>query len=206
MEYIGALVGLGNPGPPYEGTRHNVGFALADALLADAQRLGRVESCGGGKFQCALWRATLGTLPGWWLVAKPQTYMNDSGLCVQPLLAWHKIPPAALVVLHDELDIAPGALRFKFGGGNAGHNGLRSITQHVGTPDFYRLRLGIGRPLGHGAGRGDVTPWVLGRPASDDRRAIEESLPLALRTLEIFAKEGLKPAVAFAAKCGLPSP
>ena len=194
MEYVGALVGLGNPGSQYEGTRHNLGFALADAILEDAQRHGRVESCGGGKFHCALWRATLGKLPGWWLVAKPQTYMNESGQCVQPLLAWHKIPPDALIVLHDELDIAPGALRFKFGGGNAGHNGLRSITQRLGTPDFYRMRLGIGRP----PGRGDVTPWVLGRPASDERRAMDESLPMALRTLEIFAKEGLKPAAAFA--------
>lgn len=198
MEYCGALVGLGNPGPHYEGTRHNMGFALADALLEDAQRIGRVESCGGGKFRCALWRVTLGTMPGYWLLAKPQTYMNESGLCVQPLLAWHKIAPGALIVLHDELDIMPGVMRFKFGGGNAGHNGLRSITQHLGTPDFYRLRLGIGRP----PGRGDVTPWVLGRPASDEGRLMAQSLPMALRTLEIFAKEGLKAATVFAQGSG----
>ena len=76
----------------------------------------------------------------------PQTFMNLSGQCVQPLLAWHKIRPDQLVVVHDELDIPAGELRFKKGGGNAGHNGLKSITQLLGTPDFYRLRIGIGRP------------------------------------------------------------
>lgn len=194
MNYKGIFVGLGNPGRQYEDTRHNMGFALIDALLDEAARQGRVESLAGAKFKCELWRCTLGNDAGWWLAAKPQTFMNCSGESVQPLLAWHKLTPEHLVVLHDELDIPPGCLRFKFGGGNAGHNGLKSITQLLGTPDFYRLRLGIGRP----PFKGDVTNWVLGRPAADEQRQQRDALPKALRTLQVYDKEGLKAASAYA--------
>ena len=194
MEYRGLIAGLGNPGRQYEGTRHNLGFALVDFVLRAAEQDGRVESLSGSKFRCELWRCTLGREKGWWLAAKPQTYMNCSGESVQPLLAWHKLTPGHLLVVHDELDIAPGHMRFKFGGGNAGHNGLQSITQHLGTPDFYRLRLGIGRP----PHKGDVTHWVLGRPQSDEARLQEESLPDALKTLLIFAADGVKAAAAHA--------
>lgn len=194
MEYQGVLVGLGNPGRQYTGTRHNMGFALIDAALEDASHKGRVESLAGGKFSCELWRCTLGEGKGWWLAAKPQTFMNLSGESVQPLLAWHKLGPDKLVVLHDELDIPPGRLRFKTGGGNAGHNGLKSIARQLGAPDFHRLRIGIGRPLSGG----DVTGWVLGRPAPDEREALEFVLPEALRTLRIFAAQGAKAAAAYA--------
>lgn len=196
MDYEGLLAGLGNPGRQYDGTRHNLGFDLIDAILEHAHRHGRVESLSGGKFKCELWRCTLGSAKGWWLAAKPQTYMNCSGESVQPLLAWHKLTPAHLVVLHDELDIAPGCLRFKTGGGNAGHNGLKSITQHIGTPDFHRLRMGIGRP----PFKGDVTNWVLGRPTSEEQAAMDAMLPEALHTLEIFSAQGTKEAAAFALK------
>ena len=154
MEYTGVLVGLGNPGPRYEGTRHNCGFALVSALLELADKEGGLSSLNGGKFSCELWRVRLSQLNGTWLAAMPQTFMNLSGQCVQPLLAWHKLKPEQLVVAHDELDIPAGELRFKRGGGNAGHNGLKSITELLGTPDFYRLRLGIGRP----PHKGDGTP------------------------------------------------
>lgn len=194
MEYKGLCVGLGNPGRQYAHTRHNMGFALIDALLQDADRRGRVEVLGGHKFQCELWRCTLGEDAGWWLAAKPQTYMNCSGACVQPLLAWHKLTHAHLIVLHDELDIAPGRMRFKYGGGNAGHNGLKSITESLGTPDFYRLRMGIGRP----PFQGDVTPWVLGRPDEDEYRVLQEMLPEALKLLIVFAQKGLKAATEYA--------
>ena len=109
----------------------------------------------------------------------------------QPLLAWHKIRPDQLVVVHDELDIPAGELRFKKGGGNAGHNGLKSITQLLGTPDFYRLRIGIGRP----PQKGDVINWVLGRPCSEDADKIRTVTDKALEVLEIFAKKGLEAAV-----------
>ena len=142
----------------------------------------------GSKFSCELLRVDLPELRGPWLVAKPQTFMNLSGQSVQPLLAWHKIPPNRLVVAHDELDIPAGHLRFKFGGGNAGHNGLKSISQLLGTPDFYRLRIGIGRPQ-H---KGDVTNWVLGRPSGDDAAAIDKGLANALDVLFTFAAHGLE--------------
>lgn len=191
MEYTGVLVGLGNPGPRYEGTRHNCGFALVSALLELADKEGGLSSLNGGKFSCELWRVRLSQLNGIWLAAMPQTFMNLSGQCVQPLLAWHKLKPEQLVVAHDELDIPAGELRFKRGGGNAGHNGLKSITELLGTPDFYRLRLGIGRP----PRKGDVINWVLGRPDAEDAERLRAALPEALDTLFAFADKGLEAAV-----------
>lgn len=192
MDFSGVLVGLGNPGPSYEGTRHNCGFALVEGLLrAVAREGGDVQEVSGSKFSCRLWRLRSPLLGGVWLAAMPQTYMNLSGQCVQPLLAWHKVSPDRLLVAHDELDIPPGELRFKLGGGNAGHNGLKSITQQLGTPDFYRLRIGIGRP----PARGDVSNWVLGRPASDDQARIDDALNRALKVVFAFADKGLDAAV-----------
>ncbi len=188
MDYAYVLAGLGNPGSQYDGTRHNCGFLLVDALCRKAEAEGRLQTMNGGKFSCELLRVDLPELRGPWLVVKPQTFMNLSGQSVQPLLAWHKIPPNRLVVAHDELDIPAGHLRFKFGGGNAGHNGLKSISQLLGTPDFYRLRIGIGRPQ-H---KGDVTNWVLGRPSGDDAAAIDKGLTNALDVLFTFAAHGLE--------------
>ena len=183
---------VGNPGNQYAGTRHNCGFAFVESLLDHARREGgQVQSQNGGKFSCELWRLRYDGLPGDWLATMPQTFMNLSGQCVQPLLAWHKIRPDQLVVVHDELDIPAGELRFKKGGGNAGHNGLKSITQLLGTPDFYRLRIGIGRP----PQKGDVINWVLGRPCSEDADKIRIATDKALEVLEIFAKKGLEAAV-----------
>ena len=188
MDYAYVLAGLGHPGSQYDGTRHNCGFLLADALCRTPDAEGRLQTMNGSKFSCELLRVDLPELRGPWLVAKPQTFMNLSGQSVQPLLAWHKIPPNRLVVAHDELDIPAGHLRFKFGGGNAGHNGLKSISQLLGTPDFYRLRIGIGRPQ-H---KGDVTNWVLGRPSGDDAAAIDKGLANALDVLFTFAAHGLE--------------
>ena len=198
MDYEGLLAGLGNPGQRYAGTRHNFGFALADALLDKARQDGQAEALNGGKFSCELWRGRLPQLGGWWLVAKPQTFMNCSGQSVQPLLAWHRLPPEVLVVAHDELDIPAGQLRFKRGGGNAGHNGLKSITEQLGTPDFYRLRLGIGRP----PHQGEVTNWVLGRPDAADAARMSTALPLALDVLCAFAAKGLEAATRLARQAG----
>ncbi|MEG2173518.1 MAG: aminoacyl-tRNA hydrolase [Desulfovibrionaceae bacterium] len=186
MNYEGVFIGLGNPGQQYEGTRHNIGFTIVDKLLALCERDGRVESLTGTKFKCLLWRCTLPKDSGWWLVAKPQTFMNLSGECAQPLMAWHRLSPDQAVVIHDELDIKPGFLRFKTGGGNAGHNGLKSINQMLGTPDFHRLRVGIGRP----PGAGDVTPWVLGRPAPEDSTLLSGVFPKALEALQVYAAQG----------------
>ena len=196
MDYRGVLAGLGNPGPKYHGTRHNTGFLFIDKVLELARRKGEVSEQNGKRFNCELWRVSLDELDGTWLCVKPQTFMNLSGESVQPLLAWHKMDAGDLVVVHDELDLPPGSLRFKRGGGNAGHNGLKSITQQLGTPDFYRLRLGIGRP----PVRGDVTGWVLGGMQEKDRALWHQSMDAGLEALSVFAQKGLEACVSFANK------
>ncbi len=190
MDYRGVLVGLGNPGPKYEHTRHNTGFLFVDKVLHLAHLEGRVEDMNGSRFDCELWRVQLDALDGTWLVAKPMTYMNLSGRCVQPLLAWHKLKACDLVVVHDELDLPPGSLRFKLGGGNAGHNGLKSITELLGTPDFYRLRIGIGRPKE----RFQVSDWVL-TTMKEEAPLWEEAMEAGLEVLATFATKGLERAV-----------
>lgn len=133
------LVGLGNPGDKYEKNRHNIGFMAIDAI-AEEYNFSPYRS----KFQGQL---TEGTIDGEKVaLLKPQTMMNNSGVSVQAAAKFYKIPPERVVVFHDELDLAPAKLRVKTGGGNAGHNGLRSIQAHLGTPDFVRVRMGIGHP------------------------------------------------------------
>lgn len=194
MDYRGVLAGLGNPGSKYEGTRHNTGFQFIDKVLDLARRKGEISEQNGKRFNCELWRIRLDELDGTWLCVKPMTFMNLSGESIQPVLAWHRMDPSDLIVVHDELDLAPGSLRFKFGGGNAGHNGLKSITQQLGTPDFYRLRLGIGRP----PVRGDVTGWVLGGMQAEDRELWYKSMDAGIEALQVFAKKGLQACVTFA--------
>lgn len=132
------LVGLGNPGAKYARNRHNVGFMALDAI-AEAHGLGPWRA----KFQGEIAEGRLGAARV--LLLKPQTFMNLSGDSVQAAAAFYKIAPADIIVLHDELDLAPGKLRVKIGGGHAGHNGLRSVAGHLG-PDFTRVRIGIGHP------------------------------------------------------------
>ena len=140
------MVGLGNPGPNYATTRHNLGFVVAD-LLAD--RMGekfKVHKKSGAE-------VVTGRLAGRSVVlAKPRVYMNESGRQVGPLAKFYSVPPADIVVVHDELDIDFGRIRLKFGGGVAGHNGLRSVASALGTNDFQRVRIGIGRPPGRKSG------------------------------------------------------
>lgn len=181
MAVAGLVVGLGNPGKQYEQTRHNMGFLAVDAFLREARN---VSAMSGDKFKCALWKGTLPGYPEPWLFAKPQTFMNLSGQCVQPLAAWNRIPPDRILVVHDELDLAPGRMKFKKGGGNAGHNGLKSITQTLGTPDFYRLRLGIGRSP-HGGG--DTVNWVLGKIPPADMELFDRMVPALLDVVRLFA-------------------
>ena len=194
MEYKGLVAGLGNPGHKYEATRHNMGFMFVDELLALARKDGEVRELNGRKFQAQLWQVSLPPLAGTWLAAKPETFMNSSGVAARPLLYWHNLEPADLVVVQDEMDLPAGELRFKFGGGLAGHNGLLSITRELGTQDFYRLRIGIGKP----AHRDDTLNWVLGRQSPEDQAKIRAIMPYALETLFIFSREGHARAVQFA--------
>lgn len=150
------IVGLGNPGPKYARNRHNVGFLALNAISA-AHGFAIWRS----KFQGQIAEGRLGAEKV--LLLKPETFMNLSGDSVQAALAFHKLAPADLIVLHDEIDLPPGRVRIKTGGGAAGHNGLRSIAGHVG-PDFQRVRIGVGHP-------GDkrlVSNYVLGDFAKDE--------------------------------------
>ncbi len=173
-ERISLIVGLGNPGAQYEPTRHNAGFWFLDRIAEQCGTPFRIES----KFHGAVAKITVSGEAVWLL--KPTTFMNRSGQAVAALASYYKIPVESILVAHDELDLPPGQVRLKQGGGHAGHNGLRDIIAHQGR-EFHRLRIGIGRPLQSGR---PVTDYVLGSPSQSDRAAIEEILDDSERSLE----------------------
>jgi peptidyl-tRNA hydrolase, PTH1 family len=170
---IKLFVGLGNPGPEYESTRHNAGFWWVDALARElkleltADRSWRGLAARGNVHGQVLW------------LLEPQTFMNLSGHSVAALARFYKIAPAEILVVHDELDIPPGQAKLKFGGGHGGHNGLRDIHAQLATPDYWRLRLGIGHP----GVKSEVVDWVLRKPAPEQRSAMEDCIA---RTLKAF--------------------
>jgi PTH1 family peptidyl-tRNA hydrolase len=173
---IKLLVGLGNPGPEYEHTRHNAGFWWVDAA---ARRLG-ARLTAERAFFGLVGRATHPEGPVWLL--EPQTYMNLSGKAVAALARFYKIAPQELLVVHDELDLPPGQMRLKLGGGHAGHNGLRDIHAQLGSPDYWRLRLGIGHP----GVKAEVANYVLRKPPAAEREAIEQSIDASLAQLDLL--------------------
>jgi peptidyl-tRNA hydrolase, PTH1 family len=176
------VAGLGNPGREYAATRHNVGFMVADEL---ARRLG---GSWRAKFSGDLAEVRLDGLR--LALLKPQTFMNESGRSVGAADRFFKVEPEGLLVVHDEVDLEPGRLQVRLGGGLAGHNGLRSVAQHLGTPDFARLRVGVGRPA-----RGDPRPvadFVLSDfPPELD---VESLVARAADAVETVATEGLEEA------------
>lgn len=163
------IVGLGNPGPEYKATRHNLGFWFVDQL---ADKL-KISLAPQAKFYGRAGRA--GEL---WLL-QPTTYMNRSGQSVAALANFYKISPAEILVIHDELDLPPGGIRLKQGGGNGGHNGLKDIQAKLGTPDFWRLRLGIGHPRTLGLSQ-QVADFVLHQPRKEELPDIEHALARCL--------------------------
>jgi PTH1 family peptidyl-tRNA hydrolase len=163
---IRLLAGLGNPGPDYEGTRHNVGFWLADEIARVHGGTFRREA----KFHGQVCRVAIGGRDLWLL--KPLTFMNRSGESVGALCHYLKVPADELLVAHDELDLPVGTARIKSGGGHAGHNGLRDIVSVLGSSDFLRIRIGIAHP----GDRTRVVNYVLGRPSRDDEAAIRAAL------------------------------
>lgn len=175
------LVGLGNPGPRYESTRHNVGVRVVERV---------VEKHGGGP-----WRSRFaGRLASFSLAGEsrlvlcPETFMNESGRSVQPCAAFHKIEPEDILVVHDELDLPFGAVRLKVGGGHAGHNGLRSIMAHAGGGEFGRVRFGIGRPPpGFG---GEVADFVLSGFSAEERAELPERVREAAKAVVDVASRG----------------
>jgi PTH1 family peptidyl-tRNA hydrolase len=181
------VVGLGNPGPTYAGHRHNVGFLVVDEL---SRRLGARFSAPKG-MRAEVAEARLGP-PGTDAVrlalAKSRTFMNESGGPVAKLLGYYKIDPGQLVVVHDEIDLEPGQLRVKFGGGDNGHNGLRSIRGSIGTGDFYRVRIGVGRP----PGRQEPADFVLSNFPASAREAVAVEVNRAADAVESLLEVGLE--------------
>ncbi|WP_306902871.1 aminoacyl-tRNA hydrolase [Rhodococcoides fascians] len=178
------IVGLGNPGPQYDKTRHNVGFMVADALA------GRVGSSFSShkKSNSDIVQARLDGRSV--VVAKPRTFMNLSGQPVAALARFFSVDPANIVVVHDELDIDFGTLRLKLGGGEGGHNGLRSISQHLGTKDYLRVRVGVGRP----PGRMDPASFVLKPFSTPERKDLGVVIEEAADAAELLLKVGLEAA------------
>lgn len=162
------IVGLGNPGRKYEATRHNAGFWWLDAVARAARADFRHE---------ARFHGEVARVPGAeiWLI-KPQTYMNESGRAVGAFATFYRIDPAEILVAHDELDLPPGGVKLKFGGGLSGHNGLRDIAPALGTQDFWRLRIGIGHPRDVAGSQQEVVDYVLHPPRQDERQAIADAL------------------------------
>lgn len=182
------VVGLGNPGPTYAFTRHNVGFwALDDLAERHATSFGL-----SSKHRAQVAQALLPASPGVdavrLLLAKPTTFMNDSGAAVGAIAAFYKIPPGRVIAVHDELDLDPGRLRVKLGGGDNGHNGLKSIRAHLGTGDFLRVRVGIGRP----PGRQPAADYVLAKMRPADADAMRVDAAVAGDVVEFLARHGLE--------------
>ncbi len=174
------IVGLGNPGPKYAGNRHNAGFMVADELAA------RV----GGQFRPARYRAVAldGRLAGFPVtVIKPLSYMNESGGSVAGFRGYYHVPPERIVVIHDELDIPFGTVRLKLGGGDNGHNGLRSVSAALGSRDYYRVRVGIGRP----PGRMDPADFVLRDFRPEERKELPFIVNRAADAVETLLSKGL---------------
>ncbi len=178
------VVGLGNPGPQYAKTRHNVGFMVADVLAARIGVPFKVHKKSGTE-------VATGRLGGRSVVlAKPRCYMNESGRQIGPLAKFYSIAPGEVIVIHDELDIDFGKVRLKMGGGEGGHNGLRSVANALGSKDFQRVRIGIGRP----PGRKDPAAFVLEPFSSTERTEVPTLCELAADATELLLEVGLEPA------------
>lgn len=174
MSGVRLIVGFGNPGADYARTRHNAGAWFVETLAErSGVRLGK-----DAKLHAELGKASIAGQPVW--LARPTTFMNHSGRAVMALLNYYKITPEQMLVAHDELDLPVGVARLKFDGGHGGQNGLRDTIAQLGHARFHRLRVGIGHP-GH---RDKVTPWVLGRPGSDDEAQIRSAIDAASDVLD----------------------
>ena len=187
MTDVWLVVGLGNPGPAYAGHRHNVGY-LVDDVLADrmgspfrAHKSGRAEVVEGRL-------GPVGPDTPRVVLARARSYMNESGGAVSTLAKFYKVPPDRIIAVHDELDIPFGALRVKLGGGDNGHNGLRSMRSSLGTGDFYRVRVGIGRP----PGRQEPADFVLSNYSATERKELDINLVEAADAVESLVADGLE--------------
>ncbi|MEP7200291.1 MAG: aminoacyl-tRNA hydrolase [Chloroflexota bacterium] len=172
------IVGLGNPGPQYAQTRHNVGFQVVERFAAKQQWTMRKM-----QFNAITIAGTLGMEKV--MLARPMTFMNESGRAVGPLLRWLKLELSDLLIVYDEIDLPLGTLRLRPGGGSAGHNGMKSIIENLGSEEFARLRIGVGRPEGSGVSH------VLGGFARDEQPLVADALDRAVAAIEVFIQAGL---------------
>jgi PTH1 family peptidyl-tRNA hydrolase len=179
------VAGLGNPGREHEGDRHNVGFVVVDAIAARAGADFR------SKHQGLLARASLRARDV--VLLKPQTYMNRSGDSVQPAAAFFRVVPGDVVVVHDEIDLPWGDVRVKLGGGHAGHNGLRDIIERLGTPEFVRVRVGVGKPAP--GSRSDGKAWVLSGFGAEQRAELPGVVDRAVEAVERIVADGVAAAM-----------
>ncbi len=176
FDMIKLFVGLGNPGSDYQSSRHNAGFWWLAALASELKTTLAMDK----GYHGLVARTSFNGQPLWLLA--PQTFMNKSGQAVAALARFFKIAPTEILVAHDELDIVPGQVKLKLGGGHAGHNGLRDIHAQLGTDDYWRLRLGVGHP----GVKSDVSIWVLKKPSLDHRIAIEQCIDRSIKALPHF--------------------
>ncbi len=175
---IKLIVGLGNPGPEYEQTRHNAGFWLVDQLAGSGLLRDK-------NFNALVAKMRIAGEEVWLL--QPQTFMNRSGQSVGALCRFYKILPEQVLVVHDELDIAPGLAKLKKGGSSGGHNGLKDITAALGTQDYWRMRIGIGHPRTLNLQQG-VADFVLHRPRKEEQPLIDESIARGLEIIPMLIK------------------
>lgn len=187
MPEIRLLCGLGNPGAEYERTRHNAGFWWVDAIAERKKAEWKKES----KYAGFTARITEGEREYWML--KPATYMNESGRSVGAFMRFYRIEPAELLVIHDELDLPPGTVRLKLGGGTGGHNGLTDIVEVLGTKEFWRLRVGIGHP----GDKNRVPDYVLKKATRDEQAAIDPPFERSLDLLPRIATGRLQDAISW---------
>jgi PTH1 family peptidyl-tRNA hydrolase len=178
---IRLIVGLGNPGPEYEQTRHNAGFWLVDALASIAGRCLARET----RYNALAAKASISGQEVWLL--EPQTYMNRSGQSVGALARFYKIAPDEILVVHDELDLSPGVAKLKKGGSSGGHNGLKDITAALGTQDYWRLRIGIGHPRQLNSQQA-VVDFVLHRPRKEEQPLIDEAIAKSLDVIPMLCE------------------
>lgn len=174
------IVGLGNPGNEYAKTRHNVGFMLIDAL---AEHLN--ITLWKDKFNAQIAEGRIGA--GKILLVKPQTYMNNSGEAVGPLMRWYKLEPEDIIVAHDDMDIPAGTIRIRKKGSSGGHNGIKSLISHIGSENFARVRLGIGRPLPGWS----VVKHVLAPFPAEDKAEVDKAIDYLIPAVECIVSDGL---------------
>lgn len=186
------IVGLGNPGEKYNNTRHNIGFDAVDAL----SKRWMTSLSENKKFKGEFGEVMVPRLSQYKLrLLKPQTFMNLSGQSIRAVIDWYKIPPEAVLLIYDDMDLPTGRLRLRLSGSAGGHNGVKSTISHLGTQDFPRLRIGIGAPRLPGGGRDSTVSHVLGKFSVAEQKVMDEVLQLTLEAIELGLRQGMEKAM-----------